>query len=98
MVFSSVILGRRPVLPSQHRYPEAFRLEKVWGSMNFAAVTTGDIDLECDNVLHIACTIAEGARVPSVAYDTPAAGSVRLAAVTASDTGRFEALVAHRKS
>ncbi len=97
MVFSYTIENRFPVLPANKRYAESMKLEAVVGTLNWAAVTTGDVDLDCDNVFHISVTIAEGARVPSVAYDTPSPGSVRLAAVTASDTGRFLALVGHRK-
>jgi hypothetical protein len=97
MVFSFSIKGRMPTLPPNKRYEEAFRTEEVWGTLNWAGVTTGDVDLECDNVLHIAVTIAEGARVPQVSYDTPSAGIVRLAGVTSNDTGRFRALVGHRK-
>lgn len=95
MVFSFEITGRMLQNPSNKRYPESGNLEKVWGTLNFAGVTTGDVILQCDNVLFCNVTIAEGARTPQVVYDTPDAGTVRLSGVTASDTGRFEALVKH---
>lgn len=97
MVFSYTIENRFPVLPANKRYDEAMRLEEVVGTLNWASVTTGDVGLECDNVLFFGVTIATGARMPQVAYDTPSAGSVRLSGVTANDTGRFRALVGHRK-
>lgn len=95
MAFGYVITGRKLCNPSNKRYPESGKLEDVWGTLDFASVTTGDLILECDNVLHISVTIAEGARVPQVVYDTPDPGTVRLSGVTSSDTGRFKALVKH---
>ena len=51
MAFTSSIKGRILTPPADKRMEEGGKLEWKWGEWDGTAVTTGDIDLECDNVL-----------------------------------------------
>ena len=101
MAFSSEIKGKMQGLPSMQGYPEAFRTEWVWGEWDGAAVTTGDIDLECDNVLF--CQAIDSSATPGaiqIELDTDGSGAqpgwVSLT-FSSGHAGRFLALVSHRR-
>lgn len=93
MAFTSSITGRILKPPSDKRLPEGGKLEEKWGIWDGAAVTTGEIDLECDNVLFCEVTISSATPVPvRVQLDTATAGKVTISEFTAGHAGRFKAL------
>lgn len=100
MAFTSSIKGKMQGNPVQHNLPEAYKTEWVWGVWDGTSVTTGAIDLECDNVLYCSAFDAEAIEAVQIQLDTDGsgaqAGSVRLD-FTSGSSGRFMALVMHRR-
>ncbi len=95
MAFTSEIKGRIETPPADKRMPEGGKLEWKWGEWDGTAVTTGDIDLECDNVLFCVATDAEAVQAVQVELDTDGSGAkagwVNLN-FTSGSSGRFLAL------
>lgn len=78
MAFTSSIKGRILTPPADKRMPEGGKLEWKWGEWDGAAVTTGDIDLECDSVLYFSPTISTASPTtpPQVELDTDGSGAM----------------------
>ena len=96
MVFTSEIKGAKMTSPAVKRYAEGGRLEEKWGIWDGTGVTTGEIDLECDNVLFCEVTIESATPVPvRVQLDTASAGKVTISEFTAGHAGRFKALCSY---
>lgn len=74
MAFTSEIMGRILTPPADKRMPEGGKLEWKWVEWDGTAVTTGDIDLECDNVLVCVGTDAEAVQAVQIELDTDGSG------------------------
>lgn len=100
MAFGFNILGKRSGPISQQGLPEAYRTEEIWGDWDGTAVTTGDLVLPCDNVLFCQATDKEAAAAIQIEVDVDgsgaAPGSVKLT-FTSGSSGRWKALVSHRR-
>ncbi|MCK5613986.1 hypothetical protein KAR91_69630, partial [Candidatus Pacearchaeota archaeon] len=81
--------------PADKRMAEGGKIEEKWGEWDGTAVTTGDIDLECDNVLFFIAFDAEAVQAVQVELDTDGSGAqagwVNLN-FTSGSSGRFFAI------
>jgi hypothetical protein len=98
MAFTSAIKGRYPCPPPMKRLDEAYRLERVWGTyVSDGGSTGGEIDPECDNVLFAQAADEDAAAAIRIQTDIASAGVFTIT-TAANSSGRWEALVAHRKA
>lgn len=75
MAFTSSIKGSILKPPATKRYDEGGKIEEKWGEWDGTAVTTGDIDLECDDVLFCVAVDAEAVQAVQVELNTDGSGA-----------------------